>query len=115
MGLDGGLSAKTRQGRNMHRLRSADLCVDRQDGSEDDEDDDASKSTLHYCIVIAMDVRWCKRRFTCNIKPTCRGISCASKHASPTFTLGHIIAWSAVYMFTSPEWKKQAVGSGIVQ
>ena len=84
MGLDGGLLQRRDRltGCNMHRLRSADLCIDRQDGRKDKDDDDDSNVAQHYCI--AVDVIWCKWRFTCNTEDSCRGKSCASKHASPT-------------------------------
>jgi hypothetical protein len=73
---------KDETGCNMHRLRSADLCIDRQDSRKDKDDDDDSNVAQRYCI--AVDVIWCKWRFTCNFEDSRRGKSCASKHASPT-------------------------------
>ena len=95
MGLDGGLPAKTRQGRNMHRLRSADLCIDRQDDSSDQGTTmtTTAKSQSVIALLLPWTVRWCKWLFTCNIKTNLLRNELRKQARKPN--LGHI-AWSAV-------------------
>jgi hypothetical protein len=85
-GAGGWAAAKTRHGCNMHRLRSADLRIDRQDGNKDDDDDDSN--VAQRMLLHCLDVIWCKWRFTCDIEdlinPAEEGVAQASKHASPT-------------------------------
>jgi hypothetical protein len=70
----------------MHRLRSADLCIDRQDGNKDDDDDDSN--VAQRMLLHCLDVICCMWRFTCDIEdlinPAEEGVAQASKHASPT-------------------------------
>jgi hypothetical protein len=85
MGLDGAVvgCCKDETGCNMHRLRSADLCIDRQDGNKDDDDDDDS-NVAQRMLLHCLDVICCMWRFTCNIEDSILPRKELRKHASPT-------------------------------
>jgi hypothetical protein len=93
-GAGGWAAAKTRHGCNMHRLRSADLRIDRQDGNKRRRRRQQRRTAYVIALprrdmlYVAVHVR--HRRFN----PAEERVAQASKHASPP-NLGHI-AWSAV-------------------
>jgi len=70
-GLDGRwaffFAERSKQGRNMHRLRSADSHIDGKDCSGKTTEESTTAAS-HRVIALPTDVMLCKWRFTCDIK-----------------------------------------------